>query len=177
MICSAIVGPWQVSVWQDKDLLSSWSSGISREAEVWQIACLQHHDSEDGQRMVGKTALHEGPKNGASCSDVWPWNACKKVGKPSIYCLISVGFSLCVKKVGKPSIYHVIWVGLSLCAKNTGATVKTGSWCCCYETWYHSYHLWFDFQNLMVCRCTYLTIACIGQRWVIFLWATLGWIT
>jgi len=66
------VGKRSLPVWKDKDILSSWSGGISGEAAVRQTACMQHSHSENCTWMAGKASLRQDTPCCVTSAEIWP---------------------------------------------------------------------------------------------------------
>jgi len=73
------VGTRSVSVWENEDFLSSWSSGVSGEVAVGQTAFMQHSHSENCTWLVGKATLWQNMPRCDASADIWSWCYCAQV--------------------------------------------------------------------------------------------------
>ena len=77
--CSIFVGPRQVPIWQDKDLLSRRSGCVLREASLTETASLWCPHSAASTWMARQEALHEDPSHGSLATETWPGSARQEV--------------------------------------------------------------------------------------------------
>ena len=69
------VGPRQVPVWQDKDLLPCWSGCVLREASLTETESLRRPDPAACTWLARQEALHEDPPHGSLATETWPRSA------------------------------------------------------------------------------------------------------